>query len=208
MNKKTVVRKIRFLARKARTMHEQKLDNHEIKTFQIQFDEMETFEHTRKKPISIAVAVECYYDKKTQKYRTGRIIDAVAAQMYYKSLNAPKAKELYGIREDRSAEARSYVAESMKKAAIVPDIKILTDGKTDYKTLFADMMPESKHIIISRADNSGTELDKMFSLNHTCSRIRHDMSRMARQSWVTTKKIKGLQDHLDLYIAYFNGYCL
>lgn len=56
--------------------------------------------------------------------------------------------------------------------------------------------------------NSGTDLDHMFSLNHTCSRLRHDMSRMERQSWVTTKTVKGLQEHLDLFISYYNGYQL
>jgi hypothetical protein len=35
-----------------------------------------------------------------------------------------------------------------------------------------------------------------------------DLSRMARKSWVTTKNIRGLQDHLDLYVAYWNEYQL
>ena len=33
-------------------------------------------------------------------------------------------------------------------------------------------------------------------------------SRMARRSWVTTKQIERLQAHLDLYIAFNNGYRL
>jgi len=205
-NRKTVVRKIKFLAYKARQIHEKKLENKEIKTYQVQFDEMETFEHTRMKPISISIAVECYWDDKKKVYRTGRIIDAIAAQMYYKSRNAIKAQEKYGVRKDQSLRARIDVVESIKKTAINPNIKILTDGKTSYGNLFADIMPKSRLEIISRKQNSGSEYDKMFALNHTCARLRHDMSRMARKSWITTKNVDGLQEHLDLFIAYYNDY--
>jgi hypothetical protein len=69
-------------------------------------------------------------------------------------------------------------------------------------------LPKYKHEVIERKQNSGVSYDKMFSLNHTCARLRHDMSRMARKTWVTTKIIEGLQEHLDLFIAYYNGYQL
>lgn len=48
--------------------------------------------------------------------------------------------------------------------------------------------------------------DKMFTLNYTAAKIRNDLSRMARKTWVTTKKAEMLQAHLDLYIAWNNGY--
>jgi hypothetical protein len=38
------------------------------------------------------------------------------------------------------------------------------------------------------------------------AKIRNDLSRMARKTWVTTKKAEMLQAHLDLYIAWNNGY--
>jgi|WetSurMetagenome_2_1015567.scaffolds.fasta_scaffold114471_1 transposase-like protein len=204
INVKTVVRKIKYLAYKSRQIHEEQLKNKKFQVYQIQFDEMETFEHTRMKPVTIAIAVESYWDDVKRKYRTGRIIDAIAAPMYYKSRNARKAQETYGDREDQSLGARIDVVESMKKAAAKPDIRVLTDGKRSYGTLFTDIMPQSRHQVISRKMNTG--LDKLFSLNHTCARLRHDMSRMARQSWVTTKTVEGLQDHLDLFIAYYNEY--
>ena len=205
-DRKTVVRKIRFLAYKARQIHEKKLENKEIKTYQVQFDEMETFEHTRMKPIYISIAVECYWDDKKQVYRTGKIIDAIAAPMHYKGRLAGKAQEKYGDREDLSEGARIDVVESIKKTAVTGKVKILTDGKTSYGNLFSKILPESKHEVIEREQNSGSEYDKMFALNHTCARLRHDMSRMARKSWVTTKNVDGLQEHLDLFIAYYNEY--
>jgi hypothetical protein len=36
--------------------------------------------------------------------------------------------------------------------------------------------------------------------------IRADLSRMARRTWSTTKRAERLQDHLDIYIAFNNGY--
>ncbi len=50
------------------------------------------------------------------------------------------------------------------------------------------------------------ENDPLFVLNFTAAKIRHDLSRMARKVWVTTKKDSFLQAHLDLYLAYVNGY--
>lgn len=83
---------------------------------------------------------------------------------------------------------------------------ILTDGKTDYAPLIQEVIAGCKHKIITRKQNSGTDFDKMFSLNHSCSRVRHDNARMNRDTWVTTKTVEGLQDNLDLFIAYYNEY--
>ena len=207
-NVKTIVRKIKYLAYKARIIHEHKLNNGELKVGIVQFDEMETFEQTRMKPVAIAIAVESYWDDEKRVYRTGRIIDAIAAPMYYRGIMAKKAQEKYGDREDRGLGARVDVVESVKKAANKPNIKILTDGKRSYGNLFTGIMPAIKHEIITRKQNSASEVDRMFSLNHTCARLRHDMSRMTRKSWVTTKSVDALQEHIDLYIAYFNNYVL
>jgi hypothetical protein len=212
LDRKTIVRKIRFLAKKAREVHEWNLNPENpdrIIVNMAQFDEMETHEHTRMKPVTIAMAVESWWDGKTKKYRTGRIIDAVAAPMYYKGRLAPKAQEKYGNREDKSGVARKAALISVSQAAAsIPNLRVLTDGKKEYASLIQEEIKGCQHKTICRKDNSGTEFDKMFALNHTCSRVRHDNARMNRETWVTTKTIKGLQDNLDLYIAYYNKYKL
>jgi hypothetical protein len=48
--------------------------------------------------------------------------------------------------------------------------------------------------------------DAMFDLDYAAAKIRINMSRMARRTWVTTKAEWALQTHLDLYIAWNNGY--
>jgi len=48
----------------------------------------------------------------------------------------------------------------------------------------------------------------MFELNLIAARIRHDLSRMTRKSWVTTKLMERLQQHLFLFVAYQNDYAI
>jgi hypothetical protein len=50
--------------------------------------------------------------------------------------------------------------------------------------------------------------DPMFELNLVAAKIRHDLSRMARKVWVTTKRQDRLQKHLLLFLASQNGYSI
>jgi IS1 family transposase len=99
------------------------------------------------------------------------------------------------------------VLESVKTASS-ERLKIMSDGKRAYPNMFAEVLPQAEIAVVNRKQNQGSEYDPMFSLNHTCALLRHDLSRLARKSWVTTKNIEGLQYHLDLYLAYRNGYVL
>ena len=203
-NIKTVVRKIRFLANKARTLHNVNMKNIEIRD--IQFDEMETFEHSRKKPISIAVAVEVErFEKKGKpRFRTGRILGLVACCMPAKGHLAKVSQELYGYRRDDRYQAGIDALSKIKADSPT----IMSDGKRAYPSLFKEVFPTATVKTITRKQNSGTKFDPMFSLNHACALLRHDVSRLARKSWVTTKNLSGLQDHLDIWTAYRNGYKL
>jgi len=58
VNLKTIVRKFLFLAKNAELLHLQKLAQKEFDLTHCQFDEMLSFEHTRLKPLSIALAVQ------------------------------------------------------------------------------------------------------------------------------------------------------
>ena len=50
------------------------------------------------------------------------------------------------------------------------------------------------------------DFDPLFSINNTFARMRHDMNRLARKTWSTTKAIHGLENHIWLYIAWNNKY--
>ena len=57
LNRKTVVRKLLFLSAQAELRLQKQLSTH-LPSQVIEFDDMETFEHSKCKPVSITLAVE------------------------------------------------------------------------------------------------------------------------------------------------------
>lgn len=201
VNRKTVVRKFFFMAQVAREEHERRILDGILKTGHAQFDEMETFEHTRMKPVAVALAVRA---------KTGDILALECAQLGYKGPLAAQARMKYGVREDKSVDA-------IKKALVIIGqcsklgSALTTDADPRYLNQVRHILPETKHNSIKRRfakkDRKNAE-DHLFTLNYTAAKIRNDLSRMARKTWVTTKTLRGLQAHLDLYVAFNNKYQL
>lgn len=96
VDRKTVVRKFLYLASLARVVHERKLEDRIEKAHEVQFDEMETFEHTKLKPIAISVGVIA---------KTGEIVDLRAETLHYKGPLAALAFRKYGKREIHRLQA-------------------------------------------------------------------------------------------------------
>jgi len=74
----------------------------------IEFDDLETFEHTKCKPISVALAVE---------YKTRRVLAFEVARMPAKGLLAAISRKKYGFRIDD----RPSAYEALFKA-LVPQV--------------------------------------------------------------------------------------
>lgn len=95
-------------------------------------------------------------------------------------------------------------------------LMVATDGNKAYGPVIKAALPHAKHEVhVGGRDKHQQQppqskgkrvFDPLFRLNHTCAKIRADLSRMARRTWATTKRTWALQYHLDLYIAYNNGY--
>ena len=189
---------------------------------------METFEHTKLKPLSISLSIDAI---------NGKMLSAVSAQAGYKGLLAEVALKKYGPREDTSGSARERALKQTLACTGSCPISITIDKKSSYPALIQSIFPmvqihlvhrQQKENAKSRAQTSiqsgrmtgGSETnetteetrprkaDPLFLLNVSAAKIRHDLSRMARKVWVTTKKCEFLQRHLDLYIAYHNKYAL
>jgi len=202
VNRKTIVRKFLFLALQARREHTRRLNAGELKSERFQFDEMESFEHTRLKPLSLPLAVTAQ----------GKIVDVKVSSMPYRGRLAELARRKYGYRPDKRREGASEVFQSIAKAA-VPNSKILTDSKPAYRNWIRYSLPNLTHQPVEPKPQPNPARranldDPLFQLNHMAAKIRHDLSRMARKVWTTTKKPDRLQAHLDLYIAFNNNYRL
>jgi hypothetical protein len=193
------------LARRARKKHAEFLASGEVKTSYVQFDEMETFAGNKMKPLSIALAV---------RGKTGQIVAARVAAMNCHGPLASKALSIYGPRVDTRDRARSNVLRTVGAIA-GSKITVATDGNKAYGPVIKSVLPNAKHDVHVGGRNKHQQqppqkkgkkpFDPLFRLNHTCAKIRADLSRMARRTWATTKCMWALQ-YLDLYIAYNNGY--
>ncbi len=95
LNRKTVFRKFLYLAQNERAS----LDLWNKKkgsVLEVEFDDLETFEHTKCKPLSVSLFVE---------YKTRRILDFEVSQMPAKGKLAEFSRKKYGPRKDlRKAE--------------------------------------------------------------------------------------------------------
>lgn len=206
-NLKTVANKLFFIASQARLYHENHIQNKGIQTSYVQFDEMETFEHTRLKPLSVAIAVRSKMLPVGKSQHYSEIIDIKVATMNSHGHNSALAQQIYGIRPDTRVQACEDVLKTVAKCQRFGDtLTIRTDAKRAYISSIQKILPTATHqSVLSRATPSTTS-NPMFPFNVVAGKIRHDMSRMARRSWVTTKSIRALEAHLDLYIAWNNRY--
>ena len=103
LNRKTVARKMLVLAQQAETELQASNASHE-QALEVEFDELETFEHTKCKPLSVPLMVE---------YKTRRILGFEVASMPAKGKLARISRKKYGYRKDERPQKRRHLLEKM-----------------------------------------------------------------------------------------------
>jgi len=166
------------------------------------FDEMETFEHTKCKPVTIPLAVNPA-NRKILALATGKIPA--------KGLLVKTAMQKYGPREcqrkEKLTEMLTAIASSRKT---IP--KFITDKSPFYPNLIKEMFPEAVHesykgrrgCVVGQGELKAGGHDPLFALNHTCAMVRDNIKRMSRRTWCTTKKIPMLENMLYIYAMFHN----
>lgn len=197
IHRRTIIKRFRWLAFKARTIHEDFLKSGVLKTNYVQFDEMQSYEFDSCLPLSIALAV---------RYKTGQIIDAQVGQHNATGYLANLAHFKYEKRADTRERACRETMQRIKLVASNPGITIATDKRSAYRTIIVEEIPKAQHKTKSRVKNE--DRDPLFILNQKCAKARHDNARLHRCSWATSKRAWGLQMQLDLFIAAENRYNL
>ncbi len=204
VDKKTVERRAKFF----HVIYKTHNKNFLIKNYQnnkitkVQFDEMESFIHTKLKPTSVPLAV-CA--------DTRKILDIQTASMPANGLNAHKSVEKYGKRPDDREEALDRLFENIKPF-VDPEAVFISDSKTIYPKLVRKHFPKGTHIsvkgrrsaIVGQGELKKIGYDPLFSLNHTCAMIRDNVKRLSRKTWCTSKTMSGLQGQLSMYAYYHN----
>lgn len=200
VNRKTAVRKFRFLALRAELSFH-KNQSTWPKSTEIEFDDMETFEHTKCKPLSITLAVETH---------TRRILGIEVSTIKAKGLLTEKAKK-YGFRRDTRREARKRLFKRIQPL-IREDCVIKSDQNPHYESDVKRFFPKNPYkqfkgqrgAITGQGELKKIKFDPLFSLNHTCAMLRANVSRLLRKTWCVTKNPKELQGHLMIYCDYHN----
>lgn len=201
INKNTVAKKFLFVGKLA-------LENLSIFNSQfplakeIEFDDLETFEHTKLKPLSVTLAVE---------HKTRRFLGFRVSVMPAKGRLARLSRKKYGARKDQRAKARAELFNELN-AFILPNALIKSDQNPHYIPDVKRHFPKAQHISFKGQRGSSTgqgELkkirwDPIFSLNHTCAKMRADINRLFRKTWCTTKKKECLSYHIALFANYHN----
>ena len=202
LSRHTIARKLRHLGARAREqLH---FDTAFSRVTAMQFDDLETFEHTKCKPLSVTLAVE---------EKTRRILGFRVARMNAKGLLVRKAKRLYERRPDERAKMRRDLFGELARV-IVEGASIRSDSNPYYIDDVKCYFPAAKHLTCLGARGAVTgqgELkkigfDPLFSLNHTCAMFRANVARLIRKTWCTTKDRDRLADHLSIYAVYHNAH--
>ena len=199
----TVARKLRFLAGQAKMRQAEYLRRFvAAPLLNVQFDEMETFEHTKLKPLSIALAVS---------EGSRKILDIQVSSMPAKGYLASLSRKKYGRRADNRASAMKTIFQNIRPY-LKPEATLLSDKNPKYPGWLNSQNSNWQHLttkgrrssIVGQGELKKIGFDPLFSLNHTCAMIRANINRLVRRTWCTTKKIECLADHLALYMDFHN----
>lgn len=204
INRKTVVRKLLILEKFCTRDQLSLLANMKGRVFNVQFDDMETWEHTKLKPLSIPLAVE---------QKTRLIIASDVVRMPAKGKIARQSIKKYGKRSDHRKKGWKNVLETV--ALVCSDTKnlnILSDSNPHYPFHIRKYLPEASHktvfgrrgCVVGQGELKAGGYDPLFSLNHTAAMYRANINRLFRRTWCTTKRPDRLLAHIRLYTTFHN----
>ena len=201
INRKTVERKFRFLAMRARDIQKNFLREKQFK--KVHLDDLITIHHTKLKPLSISVVAE---DK------TRTILGARVSIIPSFGLLAKISRKKYGLRPNQHPQELDHLLKNLKPY-IPKGATFYSDEHKAYPKCLAENFTQYEHhthpsipaCVAGQGELKRSHRDPLFSINHTLAMFRANINRLFRRTWCTTKSPARLQDHVDLYTAYHNG---
>ena len=197
----TIVSHFNYLAEQAKALHLAHLKT--VQTSFVQVDELETFIHARAKGLSVPMVV---------RVKTGEILAFAVAKMPAKGKLALIGVDKYQWWDDERPVKFQSMLVSIKHC-LKENVTFKCDAHSSYHKWITKQIPTAQLEQISQSKKAKTkkrdgdkEFDELFAINNTFARMRHDMNRLARKTWSTTKAIHGLENHIWLYVAWNNKY--
>lgn len=203
LHPKTIERKIHYLAEKARRSQKkllQKMSQNQIS--EIQFDDLIASIHTKLKPVSISVVID-----PAQRV----ILGAKVAEIPAFGKIAEISRKKYGRRQNLHSKTLDRLLFELQKN-IANNCLFKTDQHNKYPELIRKNYPKARHVTYKgeKATVAGfgemklRSFDPLFQINQILAMLRANINRLFRRSWNTSKTQSSLQNHIDIFVDYFN----
>lgn len=204
LNYKTVVRRLTYFgivtSKQNSLVLQQTTPHGGIK--KIQFDDMESFEHTRLKPLSIPMTVN-------EDNRLILSFDVVS--MPAKGPLAVLSVKKYGKRPDHRKAGWESTLTSIS-CYTAQDLIITSDDHTSYPGAIRRHIAHVAHVrtkgrkacVAGFGEMKVGGRDPLFSFNHSAAMYRAHVNRLHRRTWCTTKRPDKLKVHMSLYQFWHN----
>ena len=201
VNPKTVAKKLLFLGAICEERNQKNALNYRS-VDHIQFDELQTIEHTKCKPLSVAMAVS-----KNERKILGFKVSSMPATGHLAKISRKK----YGARPDHRKAGLTDLFNDLSHF-LSPSITISSDECSFYNGVVRQYFPKAivnqytgkKSSVAGQGELKKTRFDPIFSINHTFAMLRANISRLIRRTWNTTKKVSCLICHLNIYVWMHN----
>jgi transposase-like protein len=199
--RRTVERRVRWLAAHALAFQEQGLRNAVLEG-PFQLDEMESFEANRYQPVTVPVLI----DRKTffiVSTAVGPLRRKGRLTTHQRSRRA-EHEAVHGRRRSGSLRAVRRVLSRLIPLTANQPVVLESDHKQLYGRLglkmFGSRFAWRTHSATARRDRG----NPLFPINHTNARLRHFLARLRRRTWCVSKSRFALQEHLQIVVLWAN----
>lgn len=202
VHRKTVERRLPFLAKKCRRLNQQHLEKFKGRIHNIQIDDLITKENSKLKPLTVTIAVD--EDRRT-------ILALEVSKIPSFGHLSKLAIKKYGYRKDEHAQGLTRVFEAITPF-LAKEVMIKSDEHQRYPSFVSAYLPGARHLtfksergcVAGQGELKKIHFDPLFTINHTCALLRANINRLVRKTWSTTKDPARLKDHLDVFMFYYN----
>ena len=202
VNRRTVERKLPFLAMRSRKMNQKMLNNLKGRIHNIQIDDLITKENSKLKPLSVSIAVD-----EDRRMILGLEVSRIPA---FGHLAKPAIRK-YGFRKDELNDGLKRLFEKITPI-VSEEVSIKSDEHQRYPSFISAYLPRARHLtfkseracVAGQGELKKVHFDPLFMVNHTCALLRANVNRLFRRTWCSTKDPVRLKDHLDVFMYFHN----
>lgn len=203
VDRKTIGRKLIYLAEKARRENAQFLELlQNTPVMHMQFDDLITSVHSKLRPVSVSVAI----DKLSRKI-LGFEVAVIPAFGHLAAISRRK----YGKRKSEHLE-KLHALFGKISAVVSAEAIIESDEHKLYPLMIERYFPRSKYkqykgargAVVGQGELKKKRYDPLFMINHTLACFRANINRLVRRTWCTSKDIDRLRDHIDIFVHFYN----